>query len=140
MNYIIAMFLAVGVLTAGDTKPFLLKSIVSGGNGNATLGQVIAGYKNKFHVGIRIPKRVALSVEETNSIGLLAYPNPTNDGVVSFGIDGIASIQVTDVYGRVVMETIGGVSNTITLPNRGVFYIRITTWDRQGYSTKVIFN
>jgi hypothetical protein len=140
MNYIIAMFLAVGVLTAGDTKPFLLKSIVSGGNGNATLGQVIAGYKNKFHVGIRIPKRVALSVDETNSIGLLAYPNPTNDGVVSFGIDGIASIQVTDVYGRVVMETIGGVSNTITLPNRGVFYIRITTWDRQGYSTKVIFN
>lgn len=140
MNYIIAMFLAVGVLTAGDTKPFLLKSIVSGGNGNATLGQVVAGYKNKFHVGIRIPKRVALSVEETNSIGLLAYPNPTNDGVVSFGIDGIASIQVTDVYGRVVMETIGGVSNTITLPNRGVFYIRITTWDRQGYSTKVIFN
>jgi hypothetical protein len=140
MNYIIAMFLAVGVLTAGDTKPFLLKSIVSGGNGNATLGQVVAGYKNKFHVGIRIPKRVALSVEETNSIGLLAYPNPTRDGVVSFGIDGIASIQVTDVYGRVVMETIGGVSNTITLPNRGVFYIRITTWDKQGYSTKVIFN
>jgi len=140
MNYIIAMFLAVGVLTAGDTKPFLLKSIVSGGNGNATLGQVVAGYKNKFHVGIRIPKRVALSVEETNSIGLLAYPNPTNDGVVSFGIDGIASIQVTDVYGRVVMETIGGVSNTITLPNRGVFYIRITTWDKQSYSTKVIFN
>jgi len=140
MNYIIAMFLAVGVLTAGDTKPFLLKSIVSGGNGNATLGQVVAGYKNKFHVGIRIPKRVALSVEETNSIGLLAYPNPTNDGVVSFGIDGIASIQVTDVYGRVVMETIGGVSNTITLPNRGVFYIRLTTWDKQGYSTKVIFN
>ena len=140
MNYIIAMFLAVGVLTAGDTKPFLLKSIVRGGNGNATLGQVVAGYKNKFHVGIRIPKRVALSVEETNSIGLLAYPNPTNDGVVSFGIDGIASIQVTDVYGRVVMETIGGVSNTITLPNRGVFYIRITTWDKQGYSTKVIFN
>jgi len=140
MNYIIAMFLAVSVLTAGDTKPFLLKSIVSGGNGNATLGQVVAGYKNKFHVGIRIPKRVALSVEETNSIGLLAYPNPTNDGVVSFGIDGIASIQVTDVYGRVVMETIGGVSNTITLPNRGVFYIRITTWDKQGYSTKVIFN
>jgi hypothetical protein len=140
MNYIIALFLAVGVLTASDTKPHLLKSIVSGGNGNATLGQVIAGYKNKFHVGIRIPKRVALSVEETNNVGLLAYPNPTRDGVVSFGIDGIESIQVTDVYGRVVTEIMNGASNTITLPNRGVFYIRITTWDRQGYSTKVIFN
>ena len=140
MKYIIAMFLAVSVLTAGDTKPFLLKTIVSGGNGNATLGQVVAGYKNKFHIGIRIPKRVALSVEETNVNDLLAYPNPTRDGIVSFGIDNIAVVQVTDVYGRVVTETMNGASNTITLPNRGVFFIRITTWDKQGYSTKVIFN
>ena len=140
MKYIIALLLAVGVLTAGDTKPYLLKSIVSGGNGSATLGQVVAGYKNGFHVGIRIPKRVALSVEETSNLGVLAYPNPTPDGVVSFGIDNIASIQVTDVYGKVVIQIIGGVSNTITLPNRGVFYIRITTWDKKGYTTKVIFN
>ena len=140
MKYIIAMFLGVSVLTASDTKPYLLKSIVSGGNGNATLGQVVAGYKNKFHVGIRIPKRFALSVEETNVNSLLAYPNPTRDGVVSFGIDNIAVVQVTDVYGRVVIETFNGTSNTITLPNRGVFFIRITTWDKQGYSTKVIFN
>ena len=140
MKYIIAMFLAVSVLTAGDTKPFLLKTIVSGGNGNATLGQVVAGYKNKFHLGIRIPKRIALSVEETNMNSMLAYPNPTRDGVVSFGIDNIAVVQVTDVYGRVVIETFNGSSNTITLPNRGVFFIRITTWDKQCYSTKVIFN
>lgn len=140
MRYIIALFLAVGIITASDTKPHLLKSIVSGGNGNATLGQVVAGYKNKFHIGIRVPNRVALSVEETNNFGVLAYPNPTPDGVVSFGVDNIASIQVTDVYGKVVIQTIGGVLNTITLPNRGVFYIRITTWDKQGYSTKVIFN
>ena len=140
MKYIIAMLIAVTSLIAGDTKPYLLKTIVSGGNGNATLGQVVAGYKNKFHVGIRIPKRVALSVEETNMVDMVAYPNPTRDGVVSFGIDNIASVQVTDVYGRVVTETMNGASNTITLPNRGVFYIRITTWDRQGYSTKVIFN
>ena len=49
MNYIIAMPIAVTTVIAGDTKPHLLKSIVSGGNGNATLGQVVAGYKNKFH-------------------------------------------------------------------------------------------
>jgi hypothetical protein len=140
MKYIIAVFLAVGVLTAGDTKPYLLKQVVSGGNGNATLGQVVAGYNKGFHVGIRIPKRIALSVEETNVNSLLAYPNPTRDGVVSFGIDNIAVVQVTDVYGRVVIETFNGTSNTITLPNRGVFFIRITTWDKQGYSTKVIFN
>jgi len=140
MKYIIAVFLAVMTMTAGDTKPYLLKQVVSGGNGNATLGQVVAGYKKGFHVGIRIPKRVALSVEETNVNSLLAYPNPTRDGVVSFGIDNIDVVQVTDVYGRVVIETFNGTSNTITLPNRGVFFIRITTWDKQGYSTKVIFN
>ena len=140
MNYIIAMLIAVTTVIAGDTKPYLLKSIVSGGNGNATLGQVVAGYKNKFHVGIRIPKRLALSVDETNMVDMVAYPNPTRDGVVSFGIDNIASIQVTDVYGKVITESMGFESNTITLPNRGVFFIRITTWDKQGYSTKVIFN
>lgn len=140
MKYIIAVFLAVMTMTASDTKPYLLKQVVSGGNGNATLGQVVAGYKKGFHVGIRIPKRVALSVEETNVNSLLAYPNPTRDGVVSFGIDNIAVVQVTDVYGKVVIETFNGTSNTITLPNRGVFFIRITTWDKQGYSTKVIFN
>jgi len=140
MKHIIVMFLAVMTMTASDTKPYLLKQVVSGGNGNATLGQVVAGYKKGFHIGIRIPKRVALSVEETNVNSMLAYPNPTRDGVVSFGIDNIAVIQVTDVYGRVVTETMNGSSNTITLPNRGVFFIRITTWDRQGYSTKVIFN
>lgn len=140
MKYIIAFFLAVGILTASDTKPYLLKSIVSGGNGNATLGQVVAGFNSRFHIGIRIPKRVALSVEETNSVGVLVYPNPTRDGVVSFGIDNIDTIQVTDIYGKVITESMSSGSNTITLPNRGVFFIRITTWDKQGYSTKVIFN
>lgn len=140
MKYIIGLLLAVGIVTASDTKPHLHKCCVSGGNGNATLGQVVAGYKNKFHIGIRIPKRFALSVEETNNLVGLVYPNPTLDGVVSFGIDNIASIQVTDVYGKVVIESIGGVSNTITLPKHGVFFIRITTWDKQGYTTKVIFN
>lgn len=140
MKYIIALFLTVITMTAGDTKPHLHKCCVSGGNGNATLGQVVAGYKKGFHVGIRIPKRVALSVDETNVNSSLVYPNPTRDGVVSFDIDNIALIQVTDVYGKVITESMSSGSNTITLPNRGVFFIRITTWDKQGYSTKVIFN
>ena len=140
MKYIIVLFLAFTSMIAGDTQPYLLKKIVSGGNGNATLGQVVAGYKKGFHVGIRIPKRVALSVDETNVNSSLVYPNPTRDGVVSFDIDNIALIQVTDVYGKVITESMSSGSNTITLPNRGVFFIRITTWDKQGYSTKVIFN
>lgn len=140
MQYIIALFLATTILVAKDSNPQLLKSIVSGGNGNATLGQVVAGYKNGFHIGIRIPKRVALSVEETNVNSMLVYPNPTKDGLVSFGIDNIERVHVTDVYGKVVTESIDFGSNTITLPNRGVFFIRITTSDKQDHSTKVIFN
>jgi Secretion system C-terminal sorting domain len=140
MQYIIALFLATTILVAKDSNPQLLKSIVSGGNGNATLGQVVAGYKNGFHIGVRIPKRVALSVEETNVNSMLVYPNPTKDGLVSFGIDNIEKVHVTDVYGKVVTESIDFGSNTITLPNRGVFFIRITTSDKQDHSTKVIFN
>lgn len=140
MKYIIAVFLTVISMTAGDTKPYLLKQVVSGGNGNATLGQVVAGYNKNFHIGIRVPKRVALSVEESNVNNLLAYPNPTKDGMVSFAIDNISMVQVTDVYGKVINQEIDFGSNTITLPNRGVFFIRITTLDQKDYSTKVIFN
>ena len=140
MRFIICMLIAMTTVVAKDTKPHLLKSIVSGGNGNATLGQVVAGHNKNFHIGIRVPKRVALSVEEFNVNNLLAYPNPTQDGMVSFAIDNISMIQVTDVYGKVVNQEIDFGSNTITLPNRGVFFIRITTLDQKDYSTKVIFN
>lgn len=140
MRFIIYMLLAVTTVIAGDSKPHLLKSIVSGGNDNATLGQVVAGYKKNFHVGIRIPKRVALSVEESNVNSLLAYPNPTRDGVVSFDINNIDTVQVTDVYGKVVTESMDTGSNTIILPSRGVFFVKIRTLDQKDYSTKVIFN
>lgn len=140
MKYIIALLLCYTISMAGDTQPQLLKKIVSGGNGNATLGQVVAGYKNGFHIGIRTPKRVALSVDETIMNDVLAYPNPTQNGVVSLGIDNIESIQISDVYGRVNFRGMVSETNTVTLPNRGVFYIQITTQTKQVYSTKVIFN
>ena len=140
MKYIIALILCYTIGIAGDTQPQLFKKIVSGGNGNATLGQVVAGYKNGFHIGIRTPKRVALSVDETIMNDVLAYPNPTHNGVVSFGIDNIESIQISDVYGKVSFNGKVNETNTITLPNRGVFYIQITTQTKQVYSTKVIFN
>ena len=138
MKYIIALFLAVGVLTASDTKPYLLKSIVSGGNDNATLGQVVAGYKNKFHVGIRIPKRVTLSVEETKNVDGLVYPNPCN-GVANIGMDNIKSIQITDLYGKQITEGIDVSNRTITLPYRGAFFVRITNTSNIMYSTTIIY-
>lgn len=138
MKYIIALFLAVGVLTASDTKPHLLKSIVSGGNGNATLGQVVAGFKNGFHVGIRIPKRVALSVEETRNVDGLVYPNPCY-GVATVGMDNVKSIQVSDLYGKFITEGIDVSTKTITLSNRGVYIVRVTTNSNVTYSTTIIY-
>lgn len=138
MNYIIALFLAVGVLTASDTKPHLLKSIVSGGNGNATLGQVVAGFKNGFHVGIRIPKRVALSVEETRNVDGLVYPNPCY-GFATVGMDNVKSIQVSDLYGKFLTEGIDVSTKTITLTNRGVYIVRVTTNSNVTYSTTIIY-
>lgn len=138
MNYIIALFLAVGVLTASDTKPHLLKSIVSGGNGNATLGQVVAGFKNGFHVGIRIPKRVALSVEETRNADGLVYPNPCY-GFATVGMDNVKSIQVSDLYGKFLTEGIDVSTKTITLSNRGVYIVRVTTNSNLTYSTTIIY-
>jgi hypothetical protein len=140
MRYIIALLLCYTISIAGDTQPQLLKKIVTGGNGNATLGQVVAGYKNGFHIGIRTPKKVALSVDETITNDVLAYPNPTQNGMVSFGINDIQSVQISDVFGKVVFNGMDIEVNTITLPHRGVFYIQITTHNKQVYSTKVIFN
>jgi hypothetical protein len=138
MRYIIALFLAVGVLTASDTKPYLLKSIVSGGNGNATLGQVVAGYKNKFHIGIRVPNRVALSVEETRNVDGLVYPNPCY-GVATVGTDDVKSIQVSDLYGKFLTEGIDVFTRTITFTNRGVYIVRVTTNSNVTYSTTIIY-
>lgn len=138
MKYIIVLFLAVGILTASDTKPHLLKSIVSGGNGNATLGQVIAGYKNRFHIGIRVPKRLALSVEETRNIDGLVYPNPCY-GIATVGIDDVKSIQVSDLYGKFLTEGIDVSTRTITFTSRGVYIVRVTTNSDFTYSTTVIY-
>ncbi len=138
MRYIIALFLAVGILTASDTKTHLHKCCVSGGNSNATLGQVVAGFKNGFHVGIRIPKRVALSVEETRNVDGLVYPNPCY-GVATVGMDNVKSIQVSDLYGKFLTEGIDVFTRTITFTNRGVYIVRVTTNSNVTYSTIIIY-
>jgi hypothetical protein len=138
MKYLIALFVAVGTLTASDTKPHLLKSIVSGGNGKATLGQVVAGFKNGFHTGIRIPKRVALSVEETTNVDGLVYPNPCY-GVATVGMDNVKSIQVSDLYGKFLTEGIDISTRTITFTHRGVYIVRVTTNSNFTYSTTIIY-
>lgn len=143
MRFIIAMFLAVTFATANDTKPHLLKTVVSGGNSNVTFGQVIAGYKkNGFNVGFRIPNKVALSVMEYEEIttDMLAYPNPTIDGNFKLGVDGVESVKIFDLKGTDAMFNYNNASNSVVLINRGVFFVRATTFDKKVYTTTVIFN
>jgi hypothetical protein len=148
MKHIIAMFLVVILssteMVSQDTKPHLLKTIVSGGNGNCTFSQVISGYqKNGFHVGFRIPNRVAVSVNEINEIitnDAIAYPNPTSDNRFGLSINNIESIMIADIYGKTINLESGYGDGYITLPSKGVYIVKVTTTDKKVYTTKVISN
>lgn len=144
MKVIIALLLATVVSYANETSPHLLKRLVTGGNNNATIGQVVASYSNGFHVGIRTPNKATLSVvdSEQRVLNASVYPNPT-DGLVFFttnGLVGIKSVSVTDLYGRQINDAVDMTNNTVRLPNRGVFMVKITGNDNSVYSTNIIFN
>lgn len=144
MKVIIALLLASTMLYANETSPQFLKRIVTGGNSNATIGQVVASYSNGFHVGIRTPNKSTLSVTENQQPTLDAsvYPNPT-DGLVFFStrsIAGIKSVSVTDLYGRTINDAVDMNNGTVRLPYRGVFMVKITGNDNSIYATNIIFN
>lgn len=145
MKYIIALLLCYTMCISNETSPHLLKKIVVGGNKNASLGQVIAGYSNGFHIGIRIPSKVALSVgnEENYQLSKFnasVYPNPTNTGGFNVNAENIKDIQVFDLNGRVVGSYFNFSGETITLPNKGVYIVRITNKENLVQSSTVIFN
>lgn len=137
-------------VTKANESNLLFKKIVTGGNKNATIGQVIAGYKkiqgsNPYghaHIGIRIPRQLTTSVnEDRNAVtGLSVYPNPTNQDFVSYNVNDVKSIIVTDMFGKVIENAIDVQNQKIYLPYRGVFYIRFTTNSNNVYTSSVIFN
>ena len=144
MKVIIALLLATVVMSANETSPQFLKRIVTGGNNNATIGQVVASYSNGFHVGIRTPNKSALSVTENeqHTLDASVYPNPT-DGLAFFSTkstSGIKSVSVTDLYGRMFNDVVDMTNGTVRLPYRGVFMIKITGNDNSIYVTNIIFN
>lgn len=144
MKMIIALLLATAVVSANETSPQFLKRIVTGGNNNATIGQVVASYSNGFHIGIRTPNKSTLSVTEDKQMTLDAsvYPNPT-DGLVFFStrnIDGIKSVSVTDLYGRTINDAVDMINGTVRLPYRGVFMVKITGNNNLIFATNIIFN
>lgn len=144
MKVIIALLLATVVVSANETSPQFLKRIVTGGNNNATIGQVVASYSKGFHVGIRTPNKSTLSVTENEQRTLEAsvYPNPT-DGLVFFStrnINGIKSVSVMDLHGRTINDAVDMTNSTLRLPYRGVFMVKITGNDNSIYVTNIIFN
>lgn len=144
MKVIIALLLATVVVSANETSPQFLKRIVTGGNNNATIGQVVASYSKGFHVGIRTPNKSTLSVTENEQRTLEAsvYPNPT-DGLVFFStrnINGIKSVSVMDLHGRTINDAVDMTNSTLRLPYRGLFMVKITGNDNSIYVTNIIFN
>jgi hypothetical protein len=145
MKYIIALLLCYTITVANETSPKLLKRVVVGGNKNVSLGQVISGYSNGFHIGIRIPSKVALSVgDESNyqlsPFNVQVFPNPTNSGGFNVNAEDIKHIQVFDLNGKSVGSYFNFTGETITLSNKGVYIVRVTNKNNSVYSTTVIFN
>lgn len=151
MRYILIFLLCFSVTVAkGKETDDLFKKIVTGGNKNATLGQVLAGYKkingsipySNAHIGIRIPRRLTTSVRE-ESVDVLemnVYPNPTNQEYVFYSLQDVKSVILTDMFGKIIENAIDIANQKIYLPYRGVFYIKFTTKTNNVYTSSVIFN
>lgn len=151
MRYILAFLLCYSItITKGNESNNLFKKIVTGGNKNATLGQVIAGYKKNngsipysyAHIGIRIPRQLTTSVNEgiVDLSGTNVYPNPTSQENVFYIMNDVKSVEITDLNGKVVENAVDLQNQRITLPYRGVFYIKFITQSDQVYSSRVIYN
>lgn len=146
MKYIIALLFCYTISISNETSPHLLKKVVVGGNKNATLGQVIAGYSNGFHIGIRIPSKVALSVGDERIVyqpsqfEAFLYPNPTDNGSVYINAQDVKSIQISDVNGKIIRDAVNYDNKVINLSQKGAYLIRITNTNNLVYSTTIIFN
>lgn len=143
MRYLLLLLFAAGIMTAQNTPLQPAKKLVVGGNGSATIGQVVAGYTNDYHVGIRIPFRaVRTSVqEEMETIFQSLYPNPCN-GRANLSTRNVRSFEVSDLFGTIVyrFENTDGVNGiqTFELPNRGVYFVKMTSNSGSNGSTILI--
>jgi hypothetical protein len=148
MKYLLALLFAVGVLTA-QTPLDPCKKMVSGGNGNVTVGQVVAGVSPYNHasdnyVGIRMPINTSTSVnEEIEKLSKIVYPNPCN-GVANINTENVKSFEVFDLLGVTwySFDNIAGGNSgvrTFELPHRGIYFVRMTSGSGLNYSTTLIF-
>jgi hypothetical protein len=80
------------------------KRLVSSGNKEVTLGQIVAGKGNQTNVGIRrvnIDSTIS-SVQELNVEGCEIFPNPCTDHASIVTTSPIESVRVSDLNGRIV--------------------------------------
>lgn len=145
MKYLLALLFAVGIMSAQDNPLGPMKRLVVGGNGSVTLGQVVAGYSNNFHIGIRPPRRGSLvSVqEEIQMMNSSVYPNPSRDGIVNIATENVKTLQVVDLLGVQVYElqnftNVGGL-RTFQLNNRGLYFVNMISFTGVNHSTILIF-
>jgi hypothetical protein len=145
MKYLLALLLSVGVMTAQDNPLGPMKRLVVSGNGSVTLGQVVAGYSNNFHIGIRPPRRGTLTSvqEQVEQMRNNIYPNPTTTGVVNLHTENVKSAQVCDVLGNIVYEfqNIADVNAVMTFQifNRGIYFVKMTSNSGVNHSNILIF-
>ena len=145
MKYLLALLLSVGVMTAQDNPLRPMKKLVTSGNGSVTLGQVVAGYSNNFHVGIRPPRRGTLTSvqEQVEQMRNNVYPNPTTTGVVNLHTENVKSAQVADVLGNIVyeFENIADANAVMTFQifNRGIYFVKMTSSSGINHSSILIF-
>lgn len=145
MKYLLALLLSVGVMTAQDTPLGPMKRLVSSGNGSVTIGQVVAGYSNNFHIGIRPPRRGTLTSvqEEIEQMKDNIYPNPTTNGIVNVHTENIKSIQVCSVLGNIVYDfqntTDANAVVTFQIFNRGIYFVKMTSNTGVNHSNILIF-
>lgn len=143
MRYLLLLLFAAGIMTAQNTPLQPAKKLVVGGNGSATMGQVVAGFSNDYHVGIRIPYRVVTTTvqDETEILFQSLYPNPCN-GFANLVTKNVRSFEVSDIFGTIVyqFENIGGINGiqTFELPRRGVYFVKLTSYSGSNGSTILI--
>lgn len=137
MKYILlTLFLATVSMSAQEPQ-----KIVVGGNNTATLGQVVAGYNNGYHVGIRTPIFRTTSLQQEDSplapFPCKIGPNPC-DRTARFYGEPIKTICVYDIAGNEVINAVNYGAKTIQFPSSGLYIVKITSAENSSRTFTII--
>ena len=135
MKYILLLLLSVSIVSAQNvSQP---AKFIVGGNKNVSMGQVVAGYSNDYHIGIRIPyrKNVVSVNEEVNSFFKPLYPNPCQ-GQTTFD-NGVVFVEIVDIFGNRVTDAVDYDSKKINV-GRGTYFVSMTTTNGHKQTTLLI--